>query len=507
MSSADTVISSEPYLRIDALSKAFGSIRALDEADFEVGHGEVMALVGENGAGKSTLVKILAGMYPPDKGTIRLGGAEVHFGGSTQSEHAGIAVVQQELSLVPSLSVADNVFLGDTRRGWTTAPRALARAAMPYLEQVGLGELDPRAPVEHLSVAERQLIEVARLLARDARVVIFDEPTAALADREIQRVKTVVRALREQNRSIIYVTHRLDEVFDLADRVTVFRDGRSSDPTPTGALTLDQLISMMLGGTLEGLFPERATGPGALVLDVQNLLTENLVEPVSLQVHKGEIVGLAGQLGSGASDVLRAVAGHQPTVSGMVSVSGSAVPSNSPSTAIRHGIGYSSSDRKRDGLFLQRSVVENLTSPSLDHVTTAGWLRPRAERSMSNRIAQTFTIDRLRLGSAAGALSGGNQQKIAVGKWTGHPLQVLLIDEPTRGVDVGARAEIYRHLRTIAEQGTAIVIASSDSQEILGLADTVVAYFKGTQVSVRRRDDTDSLLLTREITHPRETTR
>ena len=496
--------SSEPYLRVDSLSKTFGSIQALDEADFEVGHGEVMALVGENGAGKSTLVKILAGMYPPDAGRIRLGGRDVQFGGSTQSEHAGIAVVQQELSLVPSLSVADNVFLGDTRRGWRTRPRALARAAAPYLEQVGLTGLDPRAPVEHLSVAERQLIEVARLLARDARVVIFDEPTAALADREIQRVKTVVRSLREQRRSIIYVTHRLDEVFDLADRVTVFRDGRSSAPTATGDLTLDELISMMLGGTLEGLFPERATSPGPVVLHIQDLTTDNVSEPVSLEVRTGEIMGLAGQLGSGASDVLRAVAGHQPRVSGTVTVSGTAVPPASPSAAIRHGIGYSSSDRKRDGLFLQRSVVENLTSPSLDQVTRAGWLRPRAERSMSDRIAETFTIDRLRLGSVAGALSGGNQQKIAVGKWTGHPLDVLLIDEPTRGVDVGARAEIYRHLRTIAEQGTAIVVATSDSQEILGLADTVVAYFKGTQVSVRRRADTDSRLLTREITHPRE---
>ena len=499
--------SSEPYLRVDSLSKTFGSIRALDEADFEVGHGEVMALVGENGAGKSTLVKILAGMYPPDSGRIRLGGRDVQFGGSTQSEHAGIAVVQQELSLVPSLSVADNVFLGDTRRGWRTRPRAMARAAAPYLEQVGLTGLDPRAPVEHLSVAERQLIEVARLLARDARVVIFDEPTAALADREIQRVKTVVRSLREQRRSIIYVTHRLDEVFDLADRVTVFRDGRSSAPTATGDLTLDELISMMLGGTLEGLFPERATAPGPVVLHIRDLTTDNVTEPVSLEVRTGEIVGLAGQLGSGASDVLRAVAGHQPRVSGTVTVSGTAVPPASPSAAIGHGIGYSSSDRKRDGLFLQRSVVENLTSPSLDHVTRAGWLRPRAERSMSGRIAETFTIDRLRLGSVAGALSGGNQQKIAVGKWTGHPLEVLLIDEPTRGVDVGARAEIYRHLRTIAEQGTAIVVATSDSQEILGLADTVVAYFKGAQVSVRRRADTDSRLLTREITHPREAVR
>ena len=369
---------------------------------------------------------------------------------------------------------------------------------------MGLGDLDPLTRVERLTVAKRQLIEVARLLARDARVLIFDEPTAALADREIERVKAVVHALQYQGRSVIYVTHRLDEVFDLADRVTVFRDGRSNPPVATADITLDGLISMMLGGSLAALFPDRLhSPPGEVVLQVRELLTERLAAPVDLDVREGEIVGLAGQLGSGASDTLRAIAGHEPRMSGAVAVAGRFVPPDSPAAAIRSGIGYSSSDRKRDGIFLQRPVVENLTSPSLGLVSTAGWLRRRAERAMSDRIAETFTIDRARLGSLAGALSGGNQQKVAVGKWTGSRPRVLLVDEPTRGVDVGARAEIYSHLRAIASDGMGIVFASSDTQEVLGIADTVVAYFRGAQVSVRDRDHTDSRMLTREITHPK----
>lgn len=498
-------MNSGPLLEMRGISKSFGSIRALDRVDFEVQSGEVMALVGENGAGKSTLVKILAGMYPPDEGRIGLAGRPAEFSGASQSEHAGIAVVQQELSLVPTMSAADNIFLGDTRRGWWTAPRALSLAARPFLAQVGLEGLDPLGRVERLTVAERQLIEVARLLARDARVLIFDEPTAALADREIERVKAVVGALRSQGRSIIYVTHRLDEVFDLADRVTVFRDGRSNPPADTARITLDELISMMLGGSLAALFPERGEEAfGGPALEVRGLLTDRLSAPVDLDVRAGEIVGLAGQLGSGAGETLRAVAGHEPRLAGTVKAAGRAVRPNSPSAAVRGGIGYSSSDRKRDGIFLQRPVVENLTSPSLGLVSTAGWLRRRAERAVSSRIARTFTIDRTRLGSAAGALSGGNQQKVAVGKWTGPRPTVLLIHEPTRGVDVGARAEIYSHLRSIARQGMGIVVASSDSQEVLGISDTVAAFFRGARVSVRNRRDTDSALLTREITHPQE---
>lgn len=495
-------MSERRYLQVIGVTKSFGAIRALDNVDFEVSTGEVMALVGENGAGKSTLVKILAGMYSPDDGQICLDGAPVEFGGATRSEHAGIAVVQQELSLVATLTVADNVFLGDTRHGWRVSPRALARAAAPFLDHVGLGHLDPRTRVERVTVAEQQLIEVARLLARDARVLIFDEPTAALAEREIERVKSVVRTLHADGRAIIYVTHRLDEVFELAHRVTVFRDGKSRPPVATGDITLDQLISMMLGGTLESLFPPRASSPGAVVLQVRGLLTKALNTPVNLAVRAGEVVGLAGQLGSGASDVLEAIAGHEARLAGEVAVDGRRIPPDSPTAAIGNGIGYSSSDRKRDGLFLQRTVIENLTAPSLPAVSSRGWLRPGEERAMGERIARSFTIDRTRLSSLAGNLSGGNQQKVAVGKWTGSQPKVLLIDEPTRGVDVGARAEIYAHLRAFAESGMAIVIASSDSQEILGLADTVITYFKGTQVSIRRREDTDSHLLTREITHP-----
>ena len=497
------MITDAPLLQMGYVSKSFGSIRALDVVDFEVLSGEVMALVGENGAGKSTLVKILAGMAVPDYGRIILAGEEVVFGRVTHSERAGIAVVQQESAVVPTMSIADNVFLGNSRRGWIATPRALARAAVPFLLQVGLQDLDPLGRVERLTAAERKLVEVARLLARDAKLLVFDELTETLTAGEIERVEAVVRALRYQGRSIIYVTRRLDEVFELADRVTVFRDGRSSLPVDTGDITRDDLISMMLGGSPASLFPDKGDStPGEVVLEVRDLLAEGLATPVDLDVRAGEIVGLAGRVGSGAGDTLRAIAGRAPRLSGSVMVAGRSVPSGSQLAAIRSGIGYSSADRRKDGLFPQRSVVENLTSPSLGLVSTAGWMRRRAEQAMSYRVARTFTIDRARFRSPAGALSGASQQKVTLGRWMGAPSRILLVDEPTQGVDVGARAEIYRHLRAAAADGMGIVIASSDIREVLGIADTVVAYFRGDLVSVRDRDRTDPRLLVHEITNP-----
>ncbi|MBM3695745.1 MAG: sugar ABC transporter ATP-binding protein [Actinobacteria bacterium] len=484
------------------MCKRFGHIQALDHADFEVRAGEVMALVGENGAGKSTLVKILAGLYRPDAGEVLLDGEPFDLGGVLKAEHARIAVVQQELSLVPTLTIAENVFLGSSRGRTWRSPHRLAAEAASYLERVGLGGLDPLRSIERLSVAERQLIEVARLVARDARILIFDEPTAALSEAETDGVKRVVRKLRDEGGSIIYVTHRLDEVFDLADRVTVFRDGRSQPPTAVSDLDVDELIHRMLGSRLEAMYPAHGTTRGEVVLSLEDLRGPGLAAPVGLEVRRGEIVGLAGQVGSGASALLQVVSGTVTSFGGRVRVDGKAVPPFNISAAIRMGIGYASSDRKKDGLFLGRKVSENLTAPSLHLVSRTGWVMRSRERSMGERIAALFKIDPGRLRSIAGTLSGGNQQKVAVGKWLGPEPAVLLVDEPTRGVDVGARAEIYGNLRDLAEQGMAVVFASSDVQEILGLADTIVTFFRGEMVSIRRRQDTNTATIMREITHP-----
>jgi ABC-type sugar transport system ATPase subunit len=356
--------------------------------------------------------------------------------------------------------------------------------------------------VGSLPVAERQLVEIARLIARDARVLILDEPTAALSDREIERVLEVVRAVRSEGRSVIYVTHRLGEVFELADRVTVFRDGRSQPPVAVSDLDLGGLVERMLGVALENLYPPRSAGMGAPVLRVEGLETAGLEEAVDLEVRAGEIVGLAGQLGSGSARLLRALAGVQPRT-GSVTVRGVPIPPHAIRRAVRAGLVYCSADRKVDGLFLGRDVDENLTSTALRRVSRFGWLSRRRERRLAGELAAVFRVDRARLGSAAGTLSGGNQQKVALGKWLAPEPAVLLVDEPTRGVDVGARAEIYRHLRALADSGLAIVLASSDLQEVLGLADTIATFYRGRLVNVSPVDETDAATVMREVMHPR----
>jgi ribose transport system ATP-binding protein len=484
------------------VSKHYGPVRALDDVSFELRRGEVMALLGENGAGKSTLVKILSGLVDPDAGTIEIDGQPADLSSARRSRTAGIAVVQQELSLVPTLTAGENVFLGGRFGGLWTG-RRVAQRARPYLAQVGLGDLNPRTYVSSLSVAERQLVEIARLLAREARILILDEPTAALSDVEIARVNRVVRALADAGQGVVYVTHRLGEVFDIGDRATVFRNGQSGDPVPVSELTIDSLVERMLGRPLEAMFPPGATSFGEVRLAVDGLEAPGLVEPVSLTVRQGEILGLAGQIGSGAPTLLRAVAGIALTATGTVRVDGEEVPSHSLQRAIARGIAYCSDDRKRDGVFQIKTVAQNLTAPALARVSPGGIISRSKERSLARQLASSFAIDQSRLGFYARTLSGGNQQKVALAKWLGVEPKVLLVEEPTRGVDVGARAEIYSHLRRLASEGMAVVFASSDLPEVLGLADTVATFYRGRLVRVAPAADLTQAEMMRDVTHER----
>ncbi len=494
----------KPILEMRGIAKRYGSVTALAGVDFTLRRGEVMALLGENGAGKSTLVKILAGLERPDSGTIEIDGRAVRFRSPHQSLHAGVAYVTQELSIISALSVAENICLGgNTSPIWTSGQ--LSQRVRPYLELVGLGDIDPSMPAGHLSVAQRQLVEIARLLSRNARILILDEPTAALSDVEIEKVMAVVRSLAREGRSIIYVTHRLGEVFELADRVTIFRNGSSFDPVEVKALDIDELIEHLLGRRLDQMFPARGTARGEPVLTLDNVLVQGLTRPITLELHKGEILGLAGQLGSGANAVVRAVAGAVPLHGGSMRIEGRSLHPRNMREAMANRIAYCSDDRKRDGIFAVRRLVENLSAPAIERITVAGLLSRRREDELANRLASFFEIARGRLNSQAGKLSGGNQQKVALGKWLGIEPTILLVEEPTRGVDVGARAEIYRHLRTLADGGLAIMFASSDNQEILGLSDRVATFFRGRMVRVAPAEEIKPEALLRDVTHPEDT--
>lgn len=493
-----------PRLSIHGVTKTYGAFTALNEVSFELRGGEIMALLGENGAGKSTLVKILSGLVGPDAGEIVIDGETVDLNSVAASQAAGIAVVQQEYSTVPTMSVADNLFLGQTAGPWVRRPRRLVRQAREILARVGLDHLDPRVEVATLSVAEMQLVEIARVLARDARILIFDEPTAALSDAEVGRVLDAARRLADEGRSIIYVTHRLGEVFEIADRVTIFRNGTSEPPYDVDDLDVDTVVTKMIGRELAHLYPDRGTGGGAIVLEAQELVAPGFRAPLNMVVRAGEIHGLTGQVGSGASAVMEALAGLAPVLDGELRIDGSTGAARSRRAGIRAGVAYCSPDRKRDGIFARSSVRHNLSSPWLSSVSRSGFIRRAQETRSASAAADAFALDAGRLDRTLGSLSGGNQQKVAVGKWSGIRPRVLLVEEPTRGVDVGARADIYATLRRIAESGVAVVVCSSDTNEVLGLSDTVTTFYRGVATHSRPAAAWTEHELVREVLHREE---
>ena len=495
-----------PLLQLRDIRRSFGAIHALKGVDFEIGRGEVMGLVGENGAGKSTLVKIISGFDDAYTGTFLVEGREVRFSSPARAEREGIAVAQQELSLIPTMSVAENILLAGDRVPVFATKRALASSSRTVLQEVGLGDVDPMMAVNRLSVGEQQLVEVARLLAHDPQVLILDEPTAALGERDSVRILEMVQSLAAGGKSIIYVSHRMDEVFKICDRITVLRDGESIPPRLASELDVHSLVHLMLGRELENMFPPRRPIPRLEpLLKVRDLWPDGALEPFNFDVYPGEILGLAGQLGSGSGYALAAIAGALGTRSGQIEFQGKSFLPRSPKDAIAHGIAYCSDDRKLDGLFLGRPIKENLTSPALAKVAPLGFLRHSLERLLAGSNAEKFTIDVARLSSEAGVLSGGNQQKVALGKWMAISPRIILVNEPTRGVDVGARAEIYLKLRELADEGAAIVFASTDLQEIIGLSDRVITFYRGMQISEIALEDIAPAMVLEQITHPLDT--
>ncbi|MCC6232510.1 MAG: sugar ABC transporter ATP-binding protein [Verrucomicrobiales bacterium] len=459
--------------------KTFPGVLALSRAELTLHAGEVHALMGENGAGKSTLIKILCGALEPDRGTVRIDGREVRPRRPHEARRLGIAAIHQELHLVPALSIRENLFLGQElhRAGWVR-PGAERDRTRELLGRLGL-PADPETPCSQLSVAEQQLVEIAKALVHDAQVLVMDEPTAALSEREVARLFTLVRQLAGQGLAILYVSHRLDEVFALCQRVTVMRDGAHILTRPLAELTRASLIEAMVGRPMQSEFPPRHHVPGAVRLQVQDLRRGDRVRGVSFQARAGEILGLAGLVGAGRTETARLLYGADPADSGRVMLDGRAVHLGSPREAIRQGICLLTEDRKQQGLVLGLSVLENFGLPNLAAFSRAGWLRPGREReafegyvrSLSIRIPHPFQLAR--------HLSGGNQQKVVLAKWLQANSEVILFDEPTRGVDVGAKFEIYQLMLGLAAAGKVVIMISSELPEILGLSDRVLVFREG----------------------------
>ncbi|MFE0130275.1 sugar ABC transporter ATP-binding protein [Streptomyces sp. NPDC059037] len=469
-----------PVLAVQGLSKSFGAVRALHDVSLELYAGEAHALAGENGAGKSTLIKTLAGVHRPDAGGLSLDGRPVVFHGSGDARDAGVAVIYQEPTLFPDLSVAENIFMGrQPRRSLGRVDHKAVHAAAGALLNRLAVDLDPEQPARGLSIADQQIVEIAKALSFDARVLIMDEPTAALTGSEVARLFGVVRALREQGAAVLFISHRIEEIFELCQRVTTLRDGALITSEPLDGLTEDDLVRRMVGRDLDELYPKQDTQVGEVALTVRRLTREGVFTDVSFDVRRGEIVGLAGLVGAGRSEVARAVFGVDRWDAGTVEVQGRALVNGAPSTAMAAGLALVPEDRRAQGLVMDMSIERNIGLTGLRTTVRAGLMDRGAERSRSLDWAVRLQVKYARIADAVGTLSGGNQQKVVLAKWLATRPQVLIVDEPTRGIDVGTKAEVHRLLSELAADGVAVLMISSDLPEILGMADRVLVMHEG----------------------------
>jgi ribose transport system ATP-binding protein len=472
-----------PLISIKKLSKSFPGVRALHEVQFELMAGEVHALMGENGAGKSTLMKILAGVYTKDSGEIIYNGQPVAFFSPREAQAVGIGIIHQELQLMNHLTVAQNIFIGREPRGRLGLfldEDKLNAQAREILERMHL-KLDPRAIVGSLTVAKQQMVEIAKALSFDSRVLIMDEPTSALNDAEIAELFRIIRELRSRGVGVVYISHKMDELKQISDRVTVLRDGEYVATVPTRDTSVETIIAMMVGRTLTDLAPSHgADAKGEIALEVKNLNAGPLVRDVSFVLRKGEILGFAGLMGAGRTEVARAVFGADPTTSGEIVVNGRRATIKTPSDAVASSIGYLSEDRKRFGLATGMDVESNVVMSNLrKYLSLNIFLRRDQIRKTASHFINLLAIRTPSAAQEVRLLSGGNQQKIVIAKWLERNCDVLFFDEPTRGIDVGAKSEIYKLLRSLADQGKAIVMISSELPEILRMSDRIVVMCEG----------------------------
>ncbi|MBN2116067.1 MAG: sugar ABC transporter ATP-binding protein [Anaerolineales bacterium] len=470
----------EHLLELRGISKSFSGVEVLHEVSFTLHPGEVHALLGENGAGKSTLVKIITGVHQPDKGEILLGGEPVHFSDARDSRQAGIAAIYQELSLFPDLDVAENIFAGrqPVTLGGRVDWRKLYAEAGKLLDSLGV-KLDLKQKARTLSIAQQQMVEIARAFSINAQILIMDEPTSSLTLHEVDDLFRLVRRLRAEGTAIIFISHRLEELLALADRVTVLRDGSYVATHPMKEVTRFGLIRMMVGRTITDLFPKQDVTPGEVVLKVENLTRAGSFYKVSFELRRGEILGLAGLVGAGRTNVARAIFGVELPTAGRIQVEGREVRITSPQQAIELGLAYVPEDRQLHGLIPAMHITSNISLPMLAHYARMGWLRDTRERKSAYEAACQMDVRANSIWQLARELSGGNQQKVVLAKWLSTQPRILILDEPTRGIDVGTKAALHALMSKLAAEGIAILMISSELPEILGMSDRVIVMREG----------------------------
>jgi inositol transport system ATP-binding protein len=467
-------------LQMTGISKSFPGVRALDDVHLDVEAGTVHALMGENGAGKSTLMKVLAGIYRPDAGTIELAGKDVHIPDSATALNLGIAMIHQELSPVPAMTVAENMYLGReplNRFKFVDKKQMIADAQAVFAKwQI---DVDPRRVMKSLSVAQTQMVEIAKAISTDAGLIIMDEPTSAITEREVEHLHRMIRSLRESGVAVIYITHKMDEVFKIADKVTVFRDGKHVATLPASELDRQKLITLMVGRELTQMFPKEHAEIGEVVLSVRGLTRRGVISDISFDLHRGEILGLSGLMGAGRTEVLEAIFGVTKVDAGEIVVRGKKVRIKSPASAIDVGMGLLTEDRKLTGIMGVLSVRDNMTIANLPRFSPGGILHKREMERACHFQRRALAIKTPSLSQLIRNLSGGNQQKVLVSRWLMTLPDILMIDEPTRGIDVGAKAEIHRLMSGLAKEGKAILMVSSEMPEMLGMSDRVLVMAGG----------------------------
>lgn len=471
---------SEYILELKKISKIFSGVEVLHEVSFSLRPGEVHALLGENGAGKSTLVKVITGVHHPDSGEIYLNDAPVHFSDTHGSRQAGIAAIYQELTLFPDLDVAENIFVGrqPVTFGGRVDWRKLYGEAGKLLDSLGV-KLDLRQKARTLSIAQQQMVEIARAFSINAQILIMDEPTSSLTLNEVADLFRLVQRLRADGTAILFISHRLEELFELADRVTVLRDGSYVDTRLMKDLTRDDLIRMMVGRTINNLFPKQDVRAGDVILSVENLTRPGSFHDVSFELRRGEILGLAGLVGAGRTNVARAIFGVEPATGGRIQVEGLEVAITSPQQAIKLGLAYVPEDRQLHGLIPAMHITSNISLPTLHHYARLGWLQDTSERKLAYEGALQMEVRANNIWQLARELSGGNQQKVVLAKWLSTKPRILILDEPTRGIDVGTKAAVHGLMSKLAAEGMAILMISSELPEILGMSDRVIVMREG----------------------------